>query len=455
MQKSRIDSCHSRHAWSIHLLLLLAAICPASAEDTLPAARAQYEQHYTRIEADARLAEAGVVAMYSNALFRVAEKYQADGNLESLLFVRRMQDVFDHTRALPASVPADAPDLIRRAHVQASKEWEAASATRKDSFLKLMQNYVNYLENMKRKLTTEGDLAGALKVRDEISRAQDAPALSAAMFEEAVSGAAQSPAAGKPPRSAAPSVSPLAGPEANPEDPEGAFRFRLAPWGDSSRTIALVTEGDAALRGTDMQFRDGRIVLDHSDERIKSAFRHHNALTIEAVLYTASISQSGPARIISSSKDGYLRNFSLCQENDKLILRLRTSTNDLNGMAPQIELGAIQERTMHHVLISYRPGELVFYMDGVARNVASLSGDFSNWEAYPLLFGNELETSRPWLGNLRAVSIESFFVGPEEALRRFNKMPREAAKEERESVRGPNEQIKRLLSDEDKRTFKR
>jgi hypothetical protein len=45
-----------------------------------------------------------------------------------------------------------------------------------------------------------------------------------------------------------------------------------------------------------------------------------------------SAAQSGPARIVTISRDRHLRNLTVAQEADDLILRLRAADTDLNGL---------------------------------------------------------------------------------------------------------------------------
>jgi hypothetical protein len=64
------------------------------------------------------------------------------------------------------------------------------------------------------------------------------------------------------------------------------------------------------------------------------------------------------------SRDGSSRNFSLAQEGDHLVLRLRTTETDANGTSKQQNLGRIQAGRTYHVLVSYRPGLLACFIDG-------------------------------------------------------------------------------------------
>jgi VanZ family protein len=131
-------------------------------------------------------------------------------------------------------------------------------------------------------------------------------------------------------------------------------------------------------------------------------------LTIEVWLSTANTTQSGPARIISYSLNTVLRNFTLGQQGKDLVIRLRTSKTDLNGMNPDL--------TVENVFNSSEPIQLVISYDFVYQTVfvnglkriqsETPGGNFSNWDPNCYLaFGNEITWDRPWQGKLFQVNI--------------------------------------------------
>ena len=73
-----------------------------------------------------------------------------------------------------------------------------------------------------------------------------------------------------------------------------------------------------------------------------------------------------------------------------------------------------------HLIVSYFPGNVYCYINGELVYVSNgTHGDFSNWERYPLLFGDEASGGRNWEGKLSRVAIYSRFVGIEEAAHTF------------------------------------
>jgi len=150
----------------------------------------------------------------------------------------------------------------------------------------------------------------------------------------------------------------------------------------------------------------GRIIVAGAGKDISNACRKTNQLMIELGFTTMDIEQNGPARILSLSLDSMKRNFTIGQQNENLILRLRTTETGENGTNPEVILCPLKQRKKYDIKICYRPGELDFYLDGKKVDVNQITGNFSNWDSScQLLFGNELRESRPWEGSISQVSI--------------------------------------------------
>ena len=195
----------------------------------------------------------------------------------------------------------------------------------------------------------------------------------------------------------------------------------LGPSASTDDTLSLKPRGSAKFDDEGcMELTGGAFLAQGADALLLSACKETNELSVETVLKTHDLSQTGPARIISFSLDPYRRNFTLGQERSRLILRLRTPLTGDNGMKPQTDLCSLRPAQFHHVIVSYRTGQLMCYLDG--RSVldsSSVQGDFSNWAAMHLLFGDEWQGRRDWSGQIERVAIHSRFIGPREAEQRF------------------------------------
>jgi hypothetical protein len=155
-------------------------------------------------------------------------------------------------------------------------------------------------------------------------------------------------------------------------------------------------------------------------------------VTIEAWVKPANNTQSGPARIVTFSKDSAERNFTLGQIADKYDVRFRTSENSLNGTNPSTPTppGDIKTPpTLQHVVYTrdVATGMAKIYVDRYLCNEVSVPGDGSNWDvSFGLGLFNEINypiDDRTWLGEIRLVAIydrvlsqgeinQNYYAGP-------------------------------------------
>ena len=191
--------------------------------------------------------------------------------------------------------------------------------------------------------------------------------------------------------------------------------------GPAEAALELRPRGSAQTR-TDgaLAVTGGAFLIDGANGPLLSQCRASGELTLEVGLRADTLRQGGPARIVSFSADPYRRNFTLGQQDDRLLLRLRTPQTGENGMKPETTLCKVREAAEHHVVVTYRDGELVCYLDGqVAMRSGAVRGRFDNWEPMHLLLGDEYEGSRDWQGSFTRLAILGRAIGPEEAKQRF------------------------------------
>lgn len=179
-------------------------------------------------------------------------------------------------------------------------------------------------------------------------------------------------------------------------------------------------------RGTkpwSMAEREGGLMVEGASDHVLSAFKGGNAMTIETLIRPESLTASGPAPIITFSKGAKARNFTLGQEGDQLVLRLRTGKTGANGNSPELNLGRLTLGAWHWVSIVYEDGKLACLINGemTARSTA-LRGRFTNWERMPLLFKNDVGRSLPWLGDLYHVALYSEAMAPFELKARYEQL---------------------------------
>ena len=132
------------------------------------------------------------------------------------------------------------------------------------------------------------------------------------------------------------------------------------------------------------------------------------ALSVEVIAATATLDQEGPARIVSYSEDELHRNFTLGQEADALVVRLRTTKTDLNGTNPHVVVpGVFRKDAITHIVVTYDGRKVRIYINGkTAKVFDGPGGDFGNWNpTHRLVLGNENNGNRAWNGRLYAVAI--------------------------------------------------
>lgn len=141
--------------------------------------------------------------------------------------------------------------------------------------------------------------------------------------------------------------------------------------------------------------------------KVINALKASNAVTFEAWIQPGNTTQTGPARILTLSKDSRLRNFTLGQEEISYIGRLRTTKTDTNGK-PQISTpaGTLNTSLTHVVYSRNTSGAVKLFINGVKQQQTTIGGNFSNWDStYRLALGNELNGGRPWLGTFHQLAI--------------------------------------------------
>lgn len=143
-------------------------------------------------------------------------------------------------------------------------------------------------------------------------------------------------------------------------------------------------------------------------DRVRKTLMDSGRVSLEVVLKTDSLTQGGPARIVSFSRNAMSRNFTLAQEGHALVFRLRTSRTDHNGMLPELIVpGVFDDSRFQHLVVVYNGATVRLYVDGKLHPMGiELAGDFGNWgRNHALVFGDEVPGGRPWSGRLQRVAV--------------------------------------------------
>jgi len=86
----------------------------------------------------------------------------------------------------------------------------------------------------------------------------------------------------------------------------------------------------------------------------------------------------------------------------------------------QATIGTIRPGQPQHVIVTYKPGRLVGYVDGQkVLDTDAVQGDLSNWAMdHTLLLGNEATYDRPWTGTIKSIAIFNRFMSEPEVAER-------------------------------------
>ena len=123
------------------------------------------------------------------------------------------------------------------------------------------------------------------------------------------------------------------------------------------------------------KIRSDKGVLINSDRWLKTRqpptkiinrLQHTNQFTLNAIFATERLNQTGPARIISLSRDVHHSNLILGQEDKDLVFRLRTPLTGDSASEPELVIPNVFDDTnLHHILITFDGCKLDFYVDSL------------------------------------------------------------------------------------------
>lgn len=339
-----------------------------------------------------------VLLQYANELNAVRRDAQEEGDLDGVLQVQREQE-----RARAGEPPGEVnPDTVvppglRTARERAMEQLARLAEREQREIRQLQAQYLAFLQRMEREHTIQNNIPEALAFREERQRVE----------------------AGLPPEA----VSPPAG-----HQEEDVERVTLA-WhrgmagrqaelrrGNRVENIGFEHGGDNRQGARGLSLQGGVSRLPGMGEILGEAFRATHQFTLVATFEPARVPQSGPARILSFSRDHGAGNFTLGQDNDQLVLRLRTSNHGGTGV-PNLPLGPVRAGRSTRVVITYEPGSTRLFRDGREVELPERQGDFSNWEAFEFVMGDEHVGGRPWHGLLHDFTLANQALPREAALR--------------------------------------
>ena len=153
-------------------------------------------------------------------------------------------------------------------------------------------------------------------------------------------------------------------------------------------------------------------------------------ITLEAWVIPENLTQDGPARLMTFSKDGSFRNFTLSQEAGNYQTRLVTTNTDDNGRPPTgdyLKTATDSVKTeLQHVVFTYDGNNRSFYLNGNINSTDDgiLTGEFDTWDL-TYLFGianefNSIDRDRFWLGEFKLLAVYDKALTATEVLQNYN-----------------------------------
>jgi hypothetical protein len=396
-----------------YIMCALGLLCSvaSSQEDALTSANRKYQKSADKVLSEYWSVVMGSRQKYADDLEAVRQAGKQAGDLDLVLKADDALKLFDEDRNVISHEDKNYPTRVRKAAYDYGLTMNDASKKQEVTLSNIKGQYIQYLNTLKRTYTQQGRIEDAIKVKAVITQLTN-PVPTEPEPQPQDDRAASHPTLGK----------------RWPYERTGLVYMWENPHPRKSWIDPRITPAEPftleAIEGNDfskyaMQCDGGRTLVIGANDYLLKACQQTNELSIEARVRPADEEQEGPARIITFSQDSKIRNFSLCQEGDQYLLRLRTTGTGLNGSEPDVPLGPLQGDRWTHIVVTYRSGELACYIDGKPQEVDQIGGDFSNWSSQQLLFGNEHQDDRPWHGLLSHIAIYARFMDEEEVQHRY------------------------------------
>lgn len=194
---------------------------------------------------------------------------------------------------------------------------------------------------------------------------------------------------------------------------KGARKTRVEPIGPHG----LAKYG----RFLDMDLAKGFFATEADNDHVLTECRGSGQLSVEALVTPQHVGREGTATIISYASGALTGNFALGQQRNRLFFKLRTDSGPPGIAFAPVMLSTLDGPHAHHVIVTYKPGELCCYVAGKKVHVSrDISGDFTTWQPQHLVFGGERNGQQDWAGQLEGIAIYSRAMDEAEAARSYS-----------------------------------
>jgi hypothetical protein len=134
------------------------------------------------------------------------------------------------------------------------------------------------------------------------------------------------------------------------------------------------------------------------------------AIAIHILLKSYFSYQTGPARILTISRDHYHSNLTIGQDDSSLVIRLRRERDEFLGVPPFVVRDVFRDpNVLTSIEVEVLQDKLDVYVNSELRLSQSLhTSPFRFWDpSYRIALGNEHTWERPWLGEIHSARIRA------------------------------------------------
>ncbi len=159
-----------------------------------------------------------------------------------------------------------------------------------------------------------------------------------------------------------------------------------------------------------------RLIADQSPVGMIKSIQETGAFTIEAWITPGNTTLKGPARIVTLSRNGSERNFTLGQDGSKFDVRCRSTKTDKNGLPSLSSTSKSLSTDLTHVVFTLSKDHVSrIYLNGKLNNEGKVDGDLKAWKTnVQFALGNEVKDDRQWKGTFHMVALYNRDLSPQE-----------------------------------------
>ena len=180
-----------------------------------------------------------------------------------------------------------------------------------------------------------------------------------------------------------------------------------------------------------LQIESDNQLVSNLSEKISSACKLSNELTIECWIKTSDAISMLPSKILGLEDENQIA-FSLsCIKNEpnstriRYFINLNTNTTDNNGKPDFLIEQPVESNVLHHIVFTHsHTGEESIFINNELAASGFRPPKFDSWiDQYTLVVANDLAENNPWYGNLYLFAIYNRSLEPSEIAQNYFASP--------------------------------